>query len=178
MTRTAEKLLILAFILFLGGAMLLNLLTPDRAYSLRENRYLAKLPPFSVQNILKGRFSRQFEEYITDQFAFRDQWVLLKGDVELLLLRRENNGIFFGRDGYLLEDFSPPGPALARNLERINTFAQAFPHLRIHLLLAPNSVAIYPDKLPPFAQVYDQAQVLKRVEGGLVGGVELVPVLS
>ncbi|MGI6365492.1 MAG: DHHW family protein [Bacillota bacterium] len=178
MTKSAEKILILAFILFLGGAMLLNLLTPDRAYSLRENRYLAKRPRFDVQNILKGRFSRQFEEYITDQFAFRDQWVLLKGDLEMLLLRRENNGIFFGRDGYLLEDFPPPGPALARNLDRINAFAQAFPHLKIHLLLTPNSVAIYPDKLPPFARVQDQAEVLERVKGELATGIEFIPVLT
>lgn len=178
MTKTAERILVLAFVLFLGGAMLLNLLTPDRVYSLRENRYLAKRPRFNVQNVLRGRFSSQFEEYVTDEFALRDQWVLLKGDLELLLLRRENNGIFFGRDGYLLENFRRPGPALARNLDRVNRFAQAFPNLKIRLLLAPSSVAIYPDKLPPFARVYDQAEVLETVRAELAAGVEFVPVLS
>jgi hypothetical protein len=177
MNQKTDRFLILAFVLFLGGTLLLNLLTPDRVFSLRENRYLAKRPEFTVQSILTGRFSSQFEEYITDEFALRDQWVLLKGDLELMMLRRENNGIFFGQDGYLLEDFRKPGPVLARNIERLNRFVQAFPDLQVHLLLAPNSVALYPEKLPPFASVYDQERVLEEVQRELTAGVKFIPVL-
>lgn len=178
MSKTTDRILVLTFVFLLGGTMLLNLLTPDRVFSLRENRYLAKRPVFNVHNILQGRFSRQFEDYVTDEFALRDQWVLLKGDLELLMLRRGNNGIFFGQDGYLLEDFRRPGPALVRNIDSVNRFAKAFADIKVNLLLAPNSVALYPEKLPLFASVYDQSQVLHQVKQGMTTRIGFIPVLD
>jgi len=166
MAKKSDKLLILTFVLFLGGMMLLNILTPDRVFSLRENRYLAKRPELSLANLISGRFTRQFEEYVTDEFALRDQWVLLKADLEMLLLRRENNGIFFASGGYLLENFQP-GPALERNIQQLNRFAHTYPDIKTHVLLAPNSVALYPHRLPPFAKVYDQGLVVEEVKSSL-----------
>lgn len=177
MRKTADKILAIAFILFLGGMMLANILTPDRVFSLRENRYLAKRPELKLSSILSGRYTRQFEDYITDEFVLRDQWVLLKSDLERMLLRRENNGIFFASGGYLLEDFRQPGSALDRNIRQINRFAQAR-DIPVHVLLAPNSVALYPDKLPPFARVYDQLQVINQIKGELDQSVQFVPVFE
>lgn len=175
MSKKSDKLLVSFFLFFLGGMLLANLLTPHRVYSLRENRYLAAPPELGIDAIFSGRFSRQFEDFITDGFALRDHWVLLKSDLERLMLRRENNGVFFGGDGYLLEDFSP-GSALERNTNQVNRFAQSFPHLPVYLLLAPGSVAIYPEKLPPFANVYDQRLVLDQVEGQLEDSIDFVQV--
>ena len=178
MNGAADKVLVGAFAFLLGGLLLFNLAGPDRGFSPMENRYLAKKPPCTPAALLSGRFSRQFEDYVTDEFAFRDQWVYLKGDMERLLLRRENKGIFLGRDGFLLENFRGPGAALARNIERINRLAQACPQLQVSLLLAPNSVALYPDKLPLFASVYSQAQVIEDTKTALGEGVDFVPVLE
>lgn len=178
MTQKHDKILIWAFLIFLGGMMVLNLLTPDRVFSLRENRYLARRPHLTLRTLMSGRFPRQFEEYITDEFALRDHWVLIKSDLERLLLRRENNGIFFGSDGYLLEDFRRPEAALARNIEQINRFALSFPEIPVHVLLAPNSVAVYPDKLPLFAEVYDQTKVLHEVHSKLLKEISWVPVYA
>ncbi|HOB34944.1 MAG: hypothetical protein GX090_01440 [Firmicutes bacterium] len=178
MQRLSDRLLITAFVLFLAAMLLLNIATVDRAFSERENRYLTRRPELSLSSVFSGRFSRRFEEYITDQFVFRDQWVFLKADVERLLLRTENNGIFLGRDGWLLENFQRPGPALARNIQGINRFADAFPDIRIHVLLAPTSAAVYPEKLPPLAAVWDQRQVLAEVAQSLRPGIAFVPVLD
>lgn len=178
MNGAADKLLVGAFALLLGGFLLFNLEAPDQVFSSVENRYLAKRPACTYGDVLSGRFSRQYEEYVTDGFGFRDQWVLLKRDIEMLFLRRENKGVFWVRDGFLLEDFRQPGPALVRNIQGINRFARAFPDLQVSLLLAPNSVALYPDKLPLFAGVYPQAQVIEDVAAELGGRVDFVRILE
>ena len=174
MVKAADKLLVFCFIIFLSGMLIFNILTPDRGFSQRENRYLAAPPEFSWKSISSGKFSQEFEEYITDEFALRDQWVLFKSDMERLLLKTENNGIFFGRDGYLLEDFQRPGAALDRNIGNINRFIDTFPDIAVHMALAPNSVAIYPEKLPPFAKVHDQQLVTEQVQAELQNDI-LIP---
>lgn len=162
---------------FLALMFALNMFTPVREFSPRENRYLARLPRFSGEELVSGNFTRKFEEFLTDQFAGRDRWVLAKSDLERLRLMRENNGILLGRNGYLLEHYRRPGAALAGNLRRVNSFAAAFPGVKVYLLLAPNSVAIHTDKLPPFAVPYDQRLVVDQVRRGLSPSVKYVDVL-
>ncbi|MTI96232.1 MAG: hypothetical protein FH749_12275 [Firmicutes bacterium] len=176
MPKTSDKLIVTLFVSFLGGMMLINLLTPDRAFSERENRYLARRPELRVDNIISGRFSRQFEEYITDEFAGRDRWVLAKADIERALLRTENNGIYFGRNGFLFEHYREPGAALDTNIRQLNRFAQLAGELPVHMLLAPNSIAVYPEYLPRYATVYDQLAVKEKVAAEIEPAIEFVSV--
>lgn len=176
MAKKSDKIIAVVFVTFLAAMMVINFITPDRVFSQRENRYLAKRPGLSLGSIINGRFSRQFEEYITDEFFLRDRWVLVKSDVERMLLRTENNGIYFARGGYLLENYRKPGAAIEWNISRINRFAESFPNIPTFVMLAPNSVAIYPDKLPAFASVYDQIKVIQRVEQEVDSRLGFIPV--
>ena len=49
-------------------------LTPDRAFSENENRYLQLTPKLSWDNILSGKFMKDTENYTSDQIIFRDFW--------------------------------------------------------------------------------------------------------
>jgi hypothetical protein len=178
MPNKADRFLSFAFILFLGAMAVLNFFTPEQVFSQRENRYLARLPKLKLNSLISGNFSRAFEEYIVDQFALRDQWVLLKSDLERLRLKNDNNGIFFGRDGYLMENFQGPGTGLNRNIENIKDFALSFPEVPVYVLLAPSSAALYPEKLPLFARVYDQRLVLAQAAEGLGEGIHFVPIFD
>ncbi len=40
----------------------------------------------------------KYTEYTKDQFIFRDGWIDLKSRAEAMLLKTENNGIWFGKD--------------------------------------------------------------------------------
>ena len=162
-TIKTSKFTIAAFAAYLFVMICYNLVTPARAFSERENRMLTSRPELILRDVLSGSFSRQFEDYITDQFAIRDKWVLLKSDIERALLRTENKGIFFGQDGYLLEHYRRPGSALNSNILRVNRFAELFPHISTSLMLVPNSVAIHHDRLPMFASPYDQRKVLGQL---------------
>lgn len=174
MLKNSNKIIISIFILFILSINILNICIPDRSFSELENRMLAQKPKFTVKGLISGRFTRKFEEYVTDQFAFRDFWVGIKSDAERLTLKTINNGIFFGNDGYLLEDYKKSDQQLIENIKFINNFASRLPNVSTYLLLAPNSVKIYEDKLPPFASPYDQLKAIEKVKDGLDSDIAFV----
>ncbi|PAB61092.1 DHHW family protein [Anaeromicrobium sediminis] len=176
MYKSSNKIIVIIFILFLLSVNIFNVLTPDKDFSESENRVLAKVPKFSMKNLMSGRFSSKFENYITDQFPFRDFWVAVKSDMERLALKTENNGIYFGKDGYLLEDYKKNNEQLMENIESINGFANRLPNVLTHFLLVPNSVKIYEDKLPLFASPYDQLESINMVKENLYENVDFLHV--
>ncbi|WP_250160207.1 DHHW family protein [Caloranaerobacter azorensis] len=167
MAKSSSKMIVVMFIVFIFGINSLNILTPDREFSEMENRMLSQFPKFSIKNLLSGNFTDKFEKYVADQFVFRDYWVGIKSDLERFLLKTKNNGIFFGKDGYLLEDYKKPGEQLIKNIISINNFADKLPDVQTYLLLAPNSIKIYEDKLPMFADPYDQLKSIEIIKENL-----------
>ena len=78
---------------------------PDQAFSQTENRYLQRLPEFSLKALLDGSYGKKYEAYLSDQFPVRDQLVALKTEAELIQGKEDVNGVYIGKDGYLMERF-------------------------------------------------------------------------
>ena len=93
--------IVVSFVLLLCAFSLAFWLIPDREFSSRENRALQTLPRMDAQTLLSGELSRTFNDYFADQFPARDLLVSLKGGLELLAAKGENNGILLGSDGQL-----------------------------------------------------------------------------
>jgi hypothetical protein len=168
--------IMLSFFLFMT---ILNMLTPDRRFSEAENRMLKKKPVFSWSSLMEGKFTKDYEEYLIDQFAFRDFWVSVKSEAERALQKRDNNGVYLGKDGYLLQRFvSVNNERLNKNIGAINRFADNNPEVTVYFLMVPNSVKVYEDKLPPFAVVYDQGEIIKKVKENLRHQVKFIDVLD
>ena len=147
-----NRLLTITLLTFLTIFSLLFVLLPDQAFSETENRMLQKKPLFSWANLISGKFSFAAENYLADQFAFRDRWVGIKSAAELVMQKKDNNGVYFGQEGYLLQKPEKLNAALlAENIAAINQFAENLP-AQVYFLLAPASVQILADKLPPFAE--------------------------
>ena len=153
-SRRAAALMFLVLLLGISG---INLVIKDRSFSERENRVLEQRPDVTLAGIESGRFMNQYESYKADQFAGRDFWVSLKTDVEYLLGKRESNGIFKGRNKYLLEDIAiSKDDELKRNLEAIRNFHEEYPDIPTYMMLVPNAANILSDKLPLLAVTEDQ----------------------
>lgn len=167
MKKETNKIITLIFCIFIYVFLMLNILVPDREFSESENRVLAKIPKLNIKNLASGKFTRDFEIYISDQLVFKDYLVFLKSDVERLSLKKENNGVFFGEDGYLLERFQKPDKTVQNNIELINYFINKVPNISTYVLLVPNSVKIYEDKLPLFAENYDQLEIINSLKKNL-----------
>jgi len=76
---------------------------PDSEYSISERRKLAQRPDFSWQTLVDGNYIQDVEEYVVDQFPFRDEFRAIKTYFSLgIMQKQDTNGIYI-KDGYLCE---------------------------------------------------------------------------
>ena len=158
------------FLLLVFGLTITSMVSPVKAFSESENRYLAKKPKFSFESLFDGDYTADYETFITDQFVGRDTWIGIKTAMERAMLKQDINGVYFGKDGYLIEkhDEADIDPEIAeRNAERLAQFMQdcveAFGEGRAHAMIVPTASEILEDKLPPFATGYDQETYIEQI---------------
>lgn len=170
------------FCAFLGCGAFASVFMPKKSFSETENRYLAQRPSLTWQGLKSGAFGREYETYLSDQFPFRDQWIGVKTTAEQLQQKKEINGVWLGKDHYLIETFYQEDldPELSgKNLDRLCQFVSAQEALagkdHVRVMLVPSSAEIMTDKLPPFASPFSQAAVTERLTQGGIGEM-LVPV--
>lgn len=160
MQNKTDRLYVWGFVTVLGVLSLLFFVLPKHVFSEMENRSLQSLPVLSWERLWSNKFSKDAETYVTDHFPFRNEWVLGKSTLEQLRLQQENNGIYKGKDGYLFEKFEEPNYSeLQKYAEAVKQFTERHPEANIKLLLAPNAIGIYPERLPWLAQAYPQTSV-------------------
>ncbi|MGG3505262.1 DHHW family protein [Paenibacillus lautus] len=174
-----RKLLALLLMIFIGAITALNLVAPDRTLSESENRMLEQLPHFSLKALVSGDFTLDFEKYVSDQFVFRDFWIGTKTDTDRMMGKKENNGIYIGKDGYLIQNFIPPAEeGWKGKVDAIHAFDQATPEMQKYVMLVPTAAALYKDKLPKYAMVGDEEAYLEKVRRFLHPNIRFVDVFS
>ena len=99
-----------------------NIIKPDAESSEKENRNLAQRPSSSVSAAADGSFMQDYESYQSDQFVFRDMWMSLKTNLDIISGKSYSNGVYRGKDGYLIEDaVEPDENNLKKNIGAINS---------------------------------------------------------
>lgn len=167
-------LLLAAVILVLT---LVNLLVPDREFSENENRMLTVFPKPSWSDISDGSYMSSLSSYMTDQFVGRDNWISFKLTLDKLLGKREANGVYLGKEDYLIGIPSEPDwEHVDRNLQAINAFAQSHSDLSIHISIVPNAACVLSDFLPQNAPVRDQRADLAALQSKLDSSVAFIDV--
>ena len=168
---------VIVFCLLIFGFTAATILSPPMGFSETENRVLAEMPEVKIDTILSGDFEADYEEYLTDQFVMRNQWLSLKTSVERLLLKRESKDIYFAKDDYLIEKHtgSYETQMAQRNIVALTEFAQQyeeqFGQSHLSILIVPNAVDILSDKLPPFAESGGGNEYLEQISEILPEGI-------
>lgn len=177
-----ENIIGMLFILVLFLFMFINLAVPDREMSEKENRMLETRPALSMSTVLDGEFMEQWENYQSDQFAGRDRWRSVKVFLDRLGGSRMENGVYIGKSGQLLEEIEVPDDGQSEaNLSAIVDFAEKYPDVQTSVMLVPDAACILSDRLPAFAGVEDQKQLLgvaKQRLGDDVNWIDAVSVLN
>lgn len=171
-----KKCFVGVFLVFIFGIGLFNVVASDRAFSERENRPLAQMPEWTLPNFYSGKLTARYETYMSDQFIWKDGWVRLKAMSERASLKKENNGVFFGKDGFLIEPFEKPGEQFDKNIEYVKRFAANAKGIQSYVLLAPTSIALYEDKLPLFAQTSSEREAFETAKEKLDSIMEVIDV--
>ena len=165
------------FLLLIFGFAIATVLKPSNERSETENRLLEQKPDLTWNALISGKFSEDYEAYLSDQFVVRDGWISLKTAFERAALRQEAEDVYFARDNYLIEKHT--GVFTAETAERnIQTLSAFFTNLsksmdpgHLTAMVVPNAVDILRDKLPPFADPYDEEIYLQKTAGALPEGV-------
>ena len=167
------------FLILLFLICLLNIVWPSREFSEKENRMLEQKPELTLSVIESGRFMEQYESYQSDQIAGRDLWVQLKTRVDLLMGKRESNGVYKGKSKYLMEDIKTPNQEqMEHNLASMCSFQEAYPDIPMYMMLVPNAANVLSDKLPSFAVTRDQDKDFAEIQKALKGHLSWVDVSS
>jgi len=157
--------------------LVFNIIASDRTFSEMENRVLEQAPSFNIGQLLHGNFTTNYEKYIADQFAFRDFWIGVKSYSERILGKKDSNGVYLGRDGYLLQNFNKPKEEdFKNNIDIINSFSSSIPEANKYFMLVPNAVEILKDKLPPYAPASNQLEFINKVNESLSTDIRFIDV--
>lgn len=169
------KIFILSFFLIL----IVNLIVPTKEKSEEENRMLEKKPKATVSSIISGDYMEQWEKYASDQFFGRNFWRKIKVNADKIAGAKEENGVFIGKNGQLLEDIAvPDDEQLEANTNAVTNFAQTYSNIPTTVMLVPDAACILSSRLPAFATVEDQRQMFGMVERNLGDAVNWVDTVS
>ena len=159
--KKAKIIVCVFFFVLLAALTFASMVNPVRESSESENRPLAQMPEFSLEAIFGGEFTKGYEDFVTDQFVWRDAWINIKSRVERLLGKTASNGVYFGKDGYFIERVTENDidrEQLDKNIGQLEKFLENMtPEIQNKpvIALAPVAAMILEDKLPWLADEYD-----------------------
>ncbi len=165
------------FLLLIFGFTAATIIRPQKERSETENRTLQQRPALTWDSLLAGEFADDYEEYLSDQFILRDNWITLKTAAERATLKQETNDVYFAKDGYLIEKHTGvfTSETAARNVQQLSDFMQMmsgkYDADHLSCIVVPNAVDVLRDKLPPFADPYDEEIYLQKIRESMPEGV-------
>lgn len=162
-----------------------NMLIPIRSFSELENRYLETIPNLKYEDILDGDYSSDFEKYTTDQFPFRDIWIRIKTASDLILMKKDNGRVYFGKNEFLFDvNNKVDYEKLKTNIQYINQFIEKLnteKNLKVNLIIIPSKESIHDEHLPDYAPIIDEINLSSIIESHVSSQGEvlnLLPVLK
>lgn len=166
--RTYNILISIFFIVFIEGIFIINLFKSDTDVSVMENRTLTHKPRFDIDNLIEGRYTKKYESYKNDQFIYREKFINIKSSIDSLIMKKDNNNVYKGEDGYLFEGFEKPNEENEKNnIEAINSFMEKHSDINTTFMLIPISSTVLKEKLPKNAPILDEKIYVDEFEKSL-----------
>lgn len=112
------------------------------AYSYSERRVLTQLPKLSYESLLSGKFVKEFETYMQDQFPLRNDFRGMKALSELYVFSRLDNNDIFIKDGHISKlEYPLSYSSLERVREKLNSIYEKYlkdSNTNIYLSIVPD----------------------------------------
>lgn len=162
-----SKVTVSIFLLILSGMSVFGFETGDERYSEKENRYLAIKPELDSGNLLNGKYQEDYEMYLADKTIFRNKWIELKTYIKLASLKKDVNGVYFGKDNYLIErqdtdKFETENAD--KNCKYLEEFVNNYKiNTDISIMLVPNTSEILKKKLPKYAYNFNETRYINDI---------------
>ena len=95
------------FLFVIFTILIANIINKDKDVSLAERRRLKQFPKFSLYELFRGNFIKEFENYTMDQFIQRETFRKLKTNIELDILKKQDSNNIYEYDKKLIEQIYP-----------------------------------------------------------------------
>ena len=153
----------LFLIMIISSISLIDIFNKDINFSTFENRSLAQKPEFYYSDFQSGRFFKNYERYINDQFFLRNTWINIKSATEFILGKKENNAIIYGDNNYLFDKFEyVDEDNLRKNIDTLKNFILSSSS-NFNIMLIPESFSIYKELLPNGIQLVDEIEYINNI---------------
>lgn len=158
---------------------LYGLFLPDRQFSENENRVLTQRPVLTVHGLFDGSYMKEVESYLSDQFPFRDEAILMKSFFERVWGKKKENGAYIGKNGFLFDSQSYYDKNRMDGIAKaVNSFAKKNPDVNKIFALVPNSSYIYAENLPSHLELESQKKQVAEFYKNLSDGISHIDTFS
>lgn len=169
----------IVFCLFLAGGGVISIVTPKENFSVEEKRALQEIPDISRKACLSGEFQKDYENYLSDHFILRPFWVKMKTKTEMLLGKDELNGVYIGKDNYLIEKYGSDDfddEWVTGNIwclsDFLNMMINEYGEDHVRCLFVPSKANAIPNKLPYFTKPYNTSFISEKLQKDLKENLE------
>lgn len=158
-----KYMFIFLFLLIVGGGFVGSVIIEDLNFSEIENKVLSQMPSFSVEKLISGKYMKEFDKYVVDQFPCRVELIKLKNQFMYLIGQKEFRDVYYTKNNRLLEKFIFNKEIVDKNIDLMNSISE---YLNIESvgMFIPNSIAIYEDELPFYALTDSQKDALDYIK--------------
>ena len=162
-----KKFTVIFFMSYISIFLIISIIKPDMKINEIENKILTQFIMPDAENIKNGKFMSNFENYVSEQFPFRNTFIYIKNTFNYLLGNREFRNIYV-TENRLLEKFKLNKHILGKNIDSINNITYST-NIPTDILIIPTSIAFYNDELPNYAISDNQNNVLNDISCELIG---------
>ena len=140
--RLKERFLCFIVSIFIIIVVIIGVFSPKKEFSSAERRKFADFPKLSVEEVLSGKFMKEFEKYTLDHFPFRETFRNLKSATASHLFLQKDLHKLYLQDGYICAMEYP------MNEDSIQRAASRFHFIYEQYLSEDNQVylSVIPDK--------------------------------
>lgn len=172
--RKLKVFLIIEFCFILFFCLFVSMIVPDKEFSDMENRKLAQKPVFSGKLFLDSSYQDSYEEWLNDQFFMRDGWSLLATRLQAVFGRKDINGVYIGKNGFLLEKYQKADfekEQVEENIKYLSEFlnysVKHYGQDNVYCMMIPSKTEELNEKLPVFAESFKTTEVLELLKNNL-----------
>ena len=175
MEKRIKVLTIIIFLIILFATGIFTVKGGKKTYSAFEKRKLASFPKITKNTVLDGKFQSGLDDFLNDHVLFRDQCITVSSLANKFLGQKEQNGVYYGDNGYLIEKYEDRDfdkKEINENVHYLSRFvnmaAGSIGSENIRIALIPSKVSVLKNKLPLYASSSKMNEYMKnRLENKL-----------
>lgn len=153
-----KKVISILISILVFGIVLILLLVPKKGFSYNENRYLTKFPVLNVENIISGKFMSQLDNYIADNFPFREKLLSFKSKLYKTVGVYKQNDVYYGYDNRLYQEYKKPTNSDVI-IKRVNRLKENI-NSKVYFMLVPTAIYVNNNQISKYNNSFDEGKTI------------------